>query len=53
MRSEAQLNHFRRYITLNPEKAGLGDGFVLGVGNEHGLSADDTLKRFALKREIK
>ena len=32
VRSEAQFKHFRRYITGNPEKAGLRDGFVLGVG---------------------
>jgi putative transposase len=50
VRSEAQLNHFRRYIALNPEKAGLGDGFVLGVGNESGLTANEVLERFALKR---
>ncbi|MFN0074897.1 MAG: transposase [Prosthecobacter sp.] len=53
LRSEAQLNHFRRYIALNPEKAGLRDGFVLGVGAESGLTADEVLSRFALKREAK
>jgi REP element-mobilizing transposase RayT len=32
VRSESQLAHFRRYIAGNPEKAGLKDGFVLGLG---------------------
>jgi hypothetical protein len=53
VRSEAQLNHFRRYIALNPEKAGLRDGFVLGVGSEMVLRAEDVLERFSLKREAK
>ena len=53
VRSEAQLNHFRRYIALNPAKAGLKTGFILGVGAESDLSADDVLERFALKREAK
>ena len=30
VRSEAQLDHYRRYIAGNPGKAGLTDGFVLG-----------------------
>ena len=38
VRSEAQLEHFRRYILGNPIKAGLGDGFVLGVGERCGIS---------------
>ncbi|MEX1116985.1 MAG: transposase [Akkermansiaceae bacterium] len=31
--SEAQLDHYRRYIVGNPGKASLKDGFVLGRGN--------------------
>jgi REP element-mobilizing transposase RayT len=38
VRSEAQLEHFRRYIAGNPSKAGLKDGFVLGVGERIGIS---------------
>lgn len=53
VRSEAQLNHFRRYIALNPAKAGLKAGSVLGIGTESGLNADDVLERFRLKREAK
>ena len=53
VRSEAQLNHFRRYIALNPEKAGLRDGFALGVGAETGLTTDEMLEKFAMKRETK
>ena len=41
VRSEAQLEHFRRYIENNPQKAGLKTGFVVGHGCEskstHGL----------------
>lgn len=33
VRSEKQLDHFRRYIAENPSKAGLEDGFVLGREN--------------------
>lgn len=33
VRSEAQLDHYRRYIAGNPGKAGLTDGYVLGLGN--------------------
>ncbi|MBN8420191.1 MAG: transposase [Verrucomicrobia bacterium] len=50
VRSEAQLDHFRRYIALNPGKAGLKSGFVLGVGAESGLSEDEVLVRFGLTR---
>lgn len=32
VRSEAQLEHFRRYISENPVKAGLKSGFVVGNG---------------------
>ncbi len=46
VRSEAQLDHFRRYIALNPAKAGLKTGFVIGIGSESGLSAADLLERF-------
>lgn len=34
VRSEAQRDHFRRYIALNPEKAGLQRGFLLGFGEQ-------------------
>lgn len=34
VRSEAQLEHFRRYIRENPVKAGLSSGFALGVGSQ-------------------
>ena len=30
VRSEEQLEHFRRYIAANPEKAGLCEGYVVG-----------------------
>ena len=53
VRSEAQLKHFRRYIALNPAKAGLKDDFILGIGAESGLSTDDVMERFGLKREAK
>jgi REP element-mobilizing transposase RayT len=33
-RSEAQLDHFRRYIANNPTKANLHSGFVVGMGVE-------------------
>ena len=36
VRSEAQLEHFRRYIAENPRKAGLRSGYVLGSGAEVG-----------------
>ena len=32
VRSEAQLNHYRRYIAQNPIKAGLRSGYRLGTG---------------------
>ena len=34
VRSEAQLEHFRRYIAENPAKARLRSGYALGVGAE-------------------
>jgi REP element-mobilizing transposase RayT len=34
VRSEAQGEHFRRYIAENPAKAGLRGGFVVGRGGE-------------------
>jgi hypothetical protein len=46
VRSEAQCGHFRRYIARNPEKAGLKRGFVLGIGSEQGLLAQEMLKRW-------
>ncbi len=33
VRSEEQLEHFRRYIARNPEKAGLKSGFLKGIGD--------------------
>ena len=53
VRSEAQLQHFRRYVALNPEKAGLQSGFMAGICAEAGLSADTVLARFELKRDPK
>ncbi len=53
VRSEAQLQHFRRYIALNPSKAGLQQGFELGMGSESGLSADEVLARSGLTRDVK
>ncbi|WP_395739432.1 transposase [Prosthecobacter sp.] len=50
VRSEAQMDHYRHYIALNPTKAGLKSGFILGVGNETGLSAEVVLERFGLRR---
>jgi putative transposase len=32
VRSQAQLEHFRRYIASNPVKANLKNGFVVGIG---------------------
>ncbi|MDI1314132.1 transposase [Prosthecobacter sp.] len=49
VRSEAQLNHFRRYMSMNPAKASLRGGYVLGVSAESGLSAGDVLERFGLQ----
>ncbi len=40
VRSEAQLRHFRRYVSENPAKARLHGGFVLGFGAQSGVSAD-------------
>lgn len=34
VQSEAQLKHFRKYIAENPQKGGLREGFVVGMGNE-------------------
>jgi len=34
VRSEVQMEHFRRYIGANPAKAGLRSGYALGVGAE-------------------
>ena len=53
VRSEAQLNHFRSYIALNLEKARLRNGFVMGVGQKAGLSADLLLQTFGLDRGSK
>lgn len=44
VRSEAQLNHYRRYIARNPSKAGLCDGFLLGRGKRFGLSEAEMLE---------
>ncbi len=53
VRSEAQMDHYRRYIAMNPTKAGLKSGFVLGIGAESGLAAETLLERFDLQREAK
>ncbi len=45
VRSEAQLRHFRRYIASNPMKAGLREGYVLGFGNQAGLSSEELLQK--------
>ena len=50
VRSEAQLNHFRRYLALNPSKAGLKEGFVLGVGSESGMCTVEVLGHFGLTK---
>lgn len=34
VRSEAQLRLFRKYIAENPQKGGLLEGFVVGMGND-------------------
>ena len=34
VRSGEQLEHFRRYIAQNPIKAGLRNGYTLGIGGE-------------------
>ncbi len=43
VRSEAQLNHYRRYIAENPSKAGLRECFVLGWGERFGLTKAEML----------
>lgn len=43
VRSEAQWEHFRRYIADNPAKAGLHDGYVLGCGDRAGLTREELL----------
>ncbi len=45
VRSEAQFGHFRRYIAGNPEKAGLREGLVLGMGAREELSPEEVLKK--------
>lgn len=47
VRSEAQRDHFRRYIGTNPEKAGLSNGYVLGVGVDASLSKAAFLNRLS------
>jgi len=49
VRSEQQLNHFRRYIAENPVKAGLRDGWVLGIGAEVGMTVEQMKQRFELE----
>jgi REP element-mobilizing transposase RayT len=44
VRSEAQFDHYRRYIAGNPGKAGLADGYVLGLGDRTGITAEEVLK---------
>ena len=45
VRSEAQLDHYRRYIAGNPSKGGLRKGFVLGRGKRQGLSPAELLEK--------
>ncbi|RYD42031.1 MAG: hypothetical protein EOP85_11775 [Verrucomicrobiaceae bacterium] len=45
VRSEPQLNHFLRYIASNPAKAGLREGYALGLGNRTGLTAEEVLQK--------
>ncbi|HEX7260401.1 MAG TPA: transposase [Luteolibacter sp.] len=44
VRSEAQLDHYRRYIAENPCKAGLKAGYVLGLGDRAGIPVEDILR---------
>lgn len=48
VRSQEQLNHYRRYIALNPEKAKLTKGFALGCGKDFGMSTQGLLDQFGL-----
>lgn len=45
VRSEAQFQHYRKYITENPAKAGLSAGYTLGFGNEPGLDAENLRRK--------
>ncbi len=45
VRSEAQWQHFRRYIADNPDKAGLHDGYVMGFGDRAGLTRAELLDK--------
>lgn len=45
VRSEAQFEHFRRYTAGNPGKAGLREGFVLGLGDRAGLTPEEVLQK--------
>lgn len=53
VRSDAQMNHYRNYISMNPARAGLKSGFVLGVRAESGLGADTVLDRCGHQRGAK
>ena len=44
VRSEKQLNHFRRYIAENPSKAGLREGYVLGRGERFGIAPEEVME---------
>lgn len=44
VRSQAQLEHYRRYIVENPAKAGLRDGFMMGRGKRQGLLPAEVLE---------
>jgi REP element-mobilizing transposase RayT len=46
VRSAAQFQHFRNYIADNPAKTCLSSGFVLGFGNEWGMSVEEMKARF-------
>jgi len=53
VRSEAQLDHYRKYIAQNPAKAKLQTGeYALGAGHEYGdnWTAEDVLRRCANKK---
>jgi hypothetical protein len=50
VRSEAQLDHYRKYIAQNPAKAKLQKGeYASGIGREFGddWTAEDLLRRCA------
>ncbi len=44
VRSEKQLQHFRRYIAQNPPTAALRESYILGRGNRSGITAEEAAK---------